>query len=150
MLFFGRGRDLPALSLANAGGLKGRWSSAAAHQSRQGSNRIKSTVRERVKHVFGAQTNDIGGTLVRTIGFVRARAKIGMKNLVYNLRHLCQLSRLNPCPTRPRGAEIKRCVTKRRAYRRSAEDPVSRKGADRHRCVFSLAGLSQSGMDTFI
>jgi len=34
-----------------------------------------------VEHVFGAQTNDMGGTLVRTIGLARAKAKIGMKNL---------------------------------------------------------------------
>lgn len=62
------------------------------------SNRTKSTVRVRVEHVFGAQTNDMGGTLVRTIGLVRAKAKIGMKNLAYNMRRLTQLHRLNPCP----------------------------------------------------
>lgn len=44
-------------------------------------NRTKSSVRVRVEHVFGAQTNDMGGTLVRTIGLVRAKARIGMKNL---------------------------------------------------------------------
>ena len=55
-------------------------------------------MRARVEHVFGAQTNDMGGTLVRTIGMVRAKAKIGMKNLAYNMRRLGQLSRLNPCP----------------------------------------------------
>ena len=48
------------------------------------SNRTKSAVRARVEHVFGAQTNDMGGTLVRTIGMVRAKAKIGMKNLACN------------------------------------------------------------------
>lgn len=64
----------------------------------KGSNRTKSTVRVRVEHIFGAQTNDMGGTLVRTIGLVRAKAKIGMKNLVYNMRRLGQLRRLNPCP----------------------------------------------------
>ena len=64
----------------------------------KGSNRTKSTVRVRVEHVFGAQANDMGGTLVRTIGLVRARAKIGMKNLAYNMRRLIQLRRLNPCP----------------------------------------------------
>ena len=62
------------------------------------SNRIKSTVRVRVEHVFGAQANDMGGTLVRTIGLVRAKAKIGMKNLAYNMRRLCQLRRINPHP----------------------------------------------------
>src|SRR6056297_802241 len=63
-----------------------------------GSNRTKSSVRVRVEHVFGAQTNDMGGTLVRTIGMVRARAKIGMKNLAYNMRRLVYLRRINPCP----------------------------------------------------
>ncbi|HHV69024.1 MAG TPA: transposase, partial [Ochrobactrum intermedium] len=62
------------------------------------SNRTKSTVRARVEHVFGAQTNDMGGTLVRTIGLMRAKAKIGMKNLAYNMRRLVQLRSLNPCP----------------------------------------------------
>ena len=65
-------------------------------------NRTKSASlaigRVRVEHVFGAQANDMGGTLVRTIGLVRARAKIGMKNLAYNMRRLCQLGRINPCP----------------------------------------------------
>ncbi len=63
------------------------------------SNRTKSTVRVRVEHIFGAQVNDMGGVLVRTIGLVRAKAKIGMKNLVYNMRRLGQLRRLDPCPT---------------------------------------------------
>jgi transposase, IS5 family len=63
-----------------------------------GSNRTKSSVRVRVQHVFGAQANDMGGTLVRTIGLARAKAKIGMKNLAYNMRLFGQLRRLNPCP----------------------------------------------------
>lgn len=62
------------------------------------SNRTKSRVRVRVEHVFGAQMNDMGGTLLRTIGPVRAKAKIGMKNLAYNMRRLVQLRRLNPRP----------------------------------------------------
>jgi len=37
-------------------------------------------VRVRVERLFGAQTDDMGGTLVRTIGTVRAKAKIGVKN----------------------------------------------------------------------
>ena len=64
----------------------------------QKSNRTKSTVRVRVEHIFGAQANDMGGTLVRTIGLVRAKARIGMKNLAYNIRRLGQLQRINPCP----------------------------------------------------
>ena len=45
-----------------------------------------------------AQANNMGGTLVRTIGLARAKARIGMKNLACNMRRLGQLGRLNPCP----------------------------------------------------
>ncbi len=68
------------------------------NEQAKGSNRTKSTVRVRVEHVFGAQSNDMGGTLVRSIGLVRAKARIGMKNLAYNMRRLVQLRRINPCP----------------------------------------------------
>ncbi len=54
------------------------------------SNRIKSKTRRRVEHVFGAQ-HAMGGHIVRTIGIVRAKVKIGMMNLVYNMRRLVQL-----------------------------------------------------------
>jgi len=57
-------------------------------------NTTRSRVRARVEHVFGAQSNDMGGTLVRSIGLVRARARIGLKNLAYNMRRLVQLERL--------------------------------------------------------
>jgi hypothetical protein len=51
-------------------------------------NRKKSRVRVRVEHVFGAQQTSPGGRIVRTIGIVRARAKIGLQNLVYNIRRI--------------------------------------------------------------
>ncbi|MFQ5439628.1 MAG: IS5 family transposase [Paracoccaceae bacterium] len=76
---------------------KGKRGKPLTEQAKK-SNRTKSSVRVRVEHVFGAQTNDMGGTLVRTIGLARAKAKIGMKNLVYNIRRLGQLRRINPCP----------------------------------------------------
>mgnify|MGYP002526209541 FL=1 len=57
-------------------------------------NKTRSQVRARVEHVFGAQSNDMGGTLVRGIGLVRAKARIGLKNLAYNMRRLVQLERL--------------------------------------------------------
>ena len=76
---------------------KGKRGKPLTEQAK-GSNRTKSRVRVRVEHVFGAQANDMGGTLVRTIGMVRARAKIGMKNLAYNMRRLVQLRRINPRP----------------------------------------------------
>ncbi len=54
-------------------------------------NRSRSRFRARVEHVFGAQHNDMGGTLVRSIGLVRARARTGLKNLAYNMRRLVGL-----------------------------------------------------------
>jgi hypothetical protein len=42
-------------------------------------------VRARVEHVFGHQLNSMGGRIARTIGIVRARFKIGMMNLGYEL-----------------------------------------------------------------
>jgi len=53
-------------------------------------NKAKSKVRARVEHVFGAQAQ-MGGHFVRTIGHLRARFKIGMMNLVYNMVRLGQL-----------------------------------------------------------
>ena len=57
-------------------------------------NRRKSKVRARIEHVFGAQENAPGGRLVRTVGLVRATIKIGLQNLVYNIRRLVFLERV--------------------------------------------------------
>jgi hypothetical protein len=57
-------------------------------------NRKKSKIRVRIEHVFGAQETSAGSRLVRTIGIVRARAKIGLQNLVYNVRRLVTLERI--------------------------------------------------------
>ena len=56
-------------------------------------NRTKSKVRVRIEHVFGAQENAPGGRIIRTIGEMRARAKIGLQNLGYNVRRLVILER---------------------------------------------------------
>ena len=53
-------------------------------------HRNKSKVRARIEHIFGAQ-NQMGGHFVRTIGRARATTKIGMMNLVYNMKRLVQL-----------------------------------------------------------
>ncbi|MBI3704317.1 MAG: IS5 family transposase [Rhizobiales bacterium] len=63
-------------------------------QRQEEANRKKSQVRVRIEHVFGAQETSAGGRLVRTIGIVRARAKIGLQNLVYNVRRLVTLERM--------------------------------------------------------
>jgi len=57
-------------------------------------NKTRSKIRARVEHIFGSQSNDMGGTLVRSIGLARAKARIGLKNLTYNMRRLVQLERL--------------------------------------------------------
>jgi transposase, IS5 family len=51
-------------------------------------NTTRSRVRARVEHVFAVQAHAMGGKLVRTIGLIRAKAKIGMQNLVYDMRRL--------------------------------------------------------------
>ena len=68
---------------------KGRRNKPLSEREKQG-NKTRSSVRVRVEHVFGAQSNDMGGTLVR----MRAKARIGLKNLAYNMRRLVQLERL--------------------------------------------------------
>ena len=62
-------------------------------------NTTRSKVRARVEHVFGHQENSMGGKTVRTVGLVRAKAKIGMMNLVYNMSRLMQLERMAAAPT---------------------------------------------------
>ncbi len=64
----------------------------------QAGNTTRSRVRARVEHVFGHQHTSMGGTIVRTIGIVRARAKIGLMNLVYNMSRLVQLERVAAAP----------------------------------------------------
>jgi hypothetical protein len=63
-------------------------------QRQEEANRKKSKIRVRIEHVFGAQETSAGSRLVRTIGIVRARAKIGLQNLVYNVRRLVTLERI--------------------------------------------------------
>ena len=61
-------------------------------------NTTRSRVRARVEHVFGHQQSSMGGKIVRTIGIARARFKIGMMNLGYNIRRLVQLERMAAAP----------------------------------------------------
>ena len=76
---------------------KGRRNKPLSKREEQG-NKTRSKVRVRVEHIFGSQSNDMGGTLVRSIGIVRAKARIGLKNLTYNMRRLVQLERLTVAP----------------------------------------------------
>jgi IS5 family transposase len=64
-------------------------------EAKQATNTRRSRIRARVEHVFGRQAA-MGGKLMRGIGIVRARAKIGMKNLVYNLQRFVFLAKPAP------------------------------------------------------
>jgi IS5 family transposase len=59
------------------------------------SNTKKSSVRARVEHVFGSITNEQGGLYCRVIGVARATIKIGLMNLVYNMRRYVTLHRMS-------------------------------------------------------
>lgn len=61
-------------------------------EEQKSANHQKSKVRSRVEHVFGAQAQ-MGGHIVRTIGLLRAKVKIGLMNLVYNMARMTQLIR---------------------------------------------------------
>ena len=86
-----------------AKGLKSRIHRRAARnrplsQTQEAANTTRSKVRARVEHVFGHQENSMGRKIVRTIGMARAKFKIGMMNLGYNMRRLVQLERVAAAP----------------------------------------------------
>jgi len=51
----------------------------------QQGNRTRSRIRSRVEHIFGVQAQRAGNNILRGIGIVRSRTKIGLRNLAYNL-----------------------------------------------------------------
>jgi transposase, IS5 family len=54
-------------------------------------NRTRSRIRSRVEHVFGVQAKRAGDLIVRAIGLVRVKGKVGLRNLAYNLDRYCVL-----------------------------------------------------------
>jgi len=68
----------------------GMCGGCALIEEQKQSDERKSKVWARVEHIFGAQ-QAMGVHLVRTIGLARAKVKIGLMNLVYNMRRLVQL-----------------------------------------------------------
>ena len=57
------------------------------------SNKQISTIRSRIEHVFGFIEESLGGSIVRSIGMVRATFNITLTSLVYNICRLGQLAR---------------------------------------------------------
>lgn len=58
-------------------------------------NTEKSRIRVRVEHVFGSMTNEQGGINFKVIGLARNAVKIGMMNVVYNMRRFVTLHRMS-------------------------------------------------------
>jgi hypothetical protein len=67
---------------------KARGKKMPAHIAR--GNAIRARVRSRIEHVFAQKCRL--GLIVRTIGMVRTRVKIGLANLAYNFTRLAWLS----------------------------------------------------------
>jgi len=61
-------------------------------------NKIKSSVRCRVEHVFGSMKMRMGNEVLRSIGFARAKFWIGMRNLMYNMGRFVSLMRPKKVP----------------------------------------------------
>ena len=55
-------------------------------------NRERSKIRCRVEHVFAAMYQQAHDRVLRGIGIVRAKAKIGLRNLAYNMTRYCYLA----------------------------------------------------------
>ncbi len=60
-------------------------------EEQKADNKDKTRVRARVEHLFGFVENSMNGSFVCTIGIARAKAKIGMMNLTYNICRCTQL-----------------------------------------------------------
>jgi len=59
-------------------------------------NGRKSKIRSKVEHIFSHQKQRMG-MVIRTIGLERAKTKIGLVNLAYNMRRIVTLnSRIAP------------------------------------------------------
>lgn len=56
-------------------------------------NNVKSKIRSKVEHIF-AEQKDRMGLFIRTIGIARATVKIGLANIVYNIKRLIFLRRI--------------------------------------------------------
>jgi IS5 family transposase len=69
---------------------KGNRGRALTEWEKQG-NRTRARIRARVEHVFGIQAMRAVDLIVRTVGIMRARCKIGLRNLAYNIDRFAML-----------------------------------------------------------
>ena len=55
-------------------------------------NKTRAKIRCRIEHVFGVMAMMAKSLIVRTVGIIRARAKIGLRNLAYNINRYALLA----------------------------------------------------------
>ena len=110
-------------------------------ERQKSANTTRSRVRARVEHVFGHQQNSMGGKIVRTIGIARARFKIGMMNLGYNIRRLVQLERLAavPASVRSRVESVRHPATQRVVASQASKPPPIGGSPGHEPCTRSLS-----------
>jgi IS5 family transposase len=70
---------------------KSRRNRMLTKREKQG-NKARAKIRSRIEHVFGVMAMMAGSLIVRTIGIIRARAKIGLRNLAYNINRYALLA----------------------------------------------------------
>jgi transposase, IS5 family len=63
---------------------KGGRNRKLTQRERQG-NKTRAKIRCRIEHVFGVQAMLAGSLILRTIGMLRAKVKIGLRNFAYNI-----------------------------------------------------------------
>jgi IS5 family transposase len=73
----------------HAKGYRGRPLTTAQQEG----NRKKSRIRARVEHIFGFMTTSMKAGWIRCIGIVRARSRLFLQNLVYNMKRYQFLER---------------------------------------------------------
>jgi IS5 family transposase len=64
-------------------------------EAKQRVNKRRSKQRALVEHIFAFQQSALGGKFIRTIGILRAKTKIGLMNLAYNMKRYLYLQKLN-------------------------------------------------------
>lgn len=74
---------------------KGHRNNPLTEEQKQ-NNRTKSKTRCRIEHIFGFIEGAMNGSLVRSIGIVRAKAANALTNLVYNIFRYVQINIYQP------------------------------------------------------
>jgi transposase, IS5 family len=90
--YIGQEESIDSCQMTNEVHEKGSGSKPLS-QEQKASNRKKSKNRARVEHVFGFMTNSMKAMYIKTIGYIRATAKIGLANLTYNMMRCTQLNK---------------------------------------------------------